>query len=114
MPTDSSSAASLRVMLALLRPPSINGIDIRAPNTHERLLHLNTSATVLPDVPPAAAFRGQAGNIADLATPMRALDASIARCAEAMSGRRSSSDDGMPAGITGSSDVSSSGLAPAV
>src|SRR5471032_577977 len=101
-------------MLALLRPPSISGIDISAPSTHERLLHLNTSATVLLEMPPALAFRVSAGNIADLATPMLALAASIVRCAEAMSGRRSSSDDGRPAGITGSSEVSSSGLAPAV
>jgi hypothetical protein len=51
--------------------------------------------------------------MADLAAPMRALDATIVRCAAVMSGRRSSSADGKPAGITGSSASSSSGFTPA-
>src|SRR5471030_3284772 len=101
-------------MLFLLRPPSMIGIDIRAPSNHERLIHSNTFATVLEDEPPPCAFRISDGNIAARATPMRALVAYIARCAAAMSGRRSSSDDGMPAGIFGISDESSSGLTPAV
>src|SRR5476649_11805 len=101
-------------MLALLRPPSMSGIDIKAPSNHERLLHLKTSATVFDAEPPACAFSSSDGNIAARATPMRALDASIVRCAAAISGRRSSSDDGMPAGIFGISDESSSGLTPAV
>jgi len=107
-PTASSSAASLRTTLLRLRPPSISGIDSAAPSSHERLLHLKTSAKLVP-TPPAPAARFSAGNIAERATPMRALAASIVRWALAMSGRRSSKVDGRPAGISGSAAASLSG-----
>ena len=108
--TDSSSTASLRAMLALLRPPSMIGIDISAPSTHERLLHLNTSDSARRLAAARRRSTPAPGTSPTRATPMRALDATIARCAAVMSGRRSSSFDGSPAGIAGSCAASGSGL----
>jgi hypothetical protein len=112
--TDSSSAPSLRVTLARLRPPSISGATAARPAATSGCVHRNTSGKA-PATPPPSALMFSAGNMAARATPMRAFDASIARWAAAMSGRRSSSADGRPAGNRRQQQgVFRSGLAPAV
>ncbi|MNY50018.1 hypothetical protein D3C86_1854900 [compost metagenome] len=71
---------------------------ISGPSIQVREDHLNRfdrSADSKPNSP-VSVMRGKN---AALATPMRALAAAIWRSAAAMSGRRSSSSDGNPAGI---------------
>src|SRR2546430_14366304 len=79
------------------------------PSAHARLDHLN-SCDSSEDSKPPCAVRLRTGKNAALATPMRALAAAMVRLADAMSGRRSSNDEGRPAGIAGMALTNGAGV----
>src|SRR5207249_1446832 len=89
---------------ARLRPPSMSGIarmvPASGPSAQVRLDHLKRLDSSEDSKPPSA-VRLRTGKNAAFATPMRAFAAAMVRLAAAMSGRRSSSDEGRPAGIAG-------------
>ncbi|MNS73077.1 hypothetical protein D3C72_1065060 [compost metagenome] len=99
--TLSSWAARAPARLELLRPPSntvcATVVPISGPSIHVREDHLNRFDRSA-DSKPNSAVSEIRGKNAAFATPIRALAAAICRSAAAMSGRRSSSSDGRPAG----------------
>src|SRR6202035_2678739 len=86
--------------VALRRPPSKIVSEAEAPSDQKRAGAVNRFLTAARSPPPLA-VRPSVGKYAAVSTPIRALASAMVRSAEAISGRRCRSLEGMSTGTLG-------------